>query len=107
MLPDDATYDEAVGLDWYGVDPNLRFTLDRLLPDPADRALAEELVGEYGPLVGGPVARRAEVTDKHGPVLRRWDHWGKEADEVVHLPTCLGDKDDLVRLVCAALDKRG
>ena len=106
MLPDYATYDEAVGLDWYGVDPNLRFTLDRLLPDPADRALAEELVGEYGPLVGGPVARRAEVTDKHGPVLRRWDHWGKEADEVVHHPTWLENKADLVRHGYTSLHKR-
>ena len=33
MLPDYATYDEAIGLDWYEVDPNLRFTLDRLLPE--------------------------------------------------------------------------
>ncbi|HKN40404.1 MAG TPA: acyl-CoA dehydrogenase family protein [Acidimicrobiia bacterium] len=106
MLPDYATYDEAVGLDWYGVDPNLRFTLDRLLPDAADRALAEELVGEYGPLVGGPIARRAEVTDKHGPELQRWDHWGKEADHVVHHPTWLENKADLVRHDYTSLHKR-
>src|SRR3954453_8284146 len=73
MLPDYATYDEAIGLDWYDVDPNLRLILDRLLPEPGERALAEELVAEYGPLVGGPIARRAEVTDKNGPVLQRWD----------------------------------
>jgi alkylation response protein AidB-like acyl-CoA dehydrogenase len=97
MLPDYATYDEAVGLDWYEVDPNLRFTLDRLLPDTEDRALAEELVAEYGPLVGGPIARRAEVTDKNGPVLQRWDHWGREADQVVHNSTWLENKADLVR----------
>src|SRR3954452_24812119 len=97
MLPDYATYDEAMGLDWHAVDPNLRFTLDRLLPDPGDRALAEELVAEYGPLVGGPIARRAEVTDKNGPVLQRWDHWGREADRVVHNDTWLENKADLVR----------
>ena len=96
MLPDYASYDEAVGLDWYEVDPNLRFTLDRLLPDADDRALAEELVAEYGPLVGGPIARRAEITDKNGPVLQRWDHWGREADEVVHNSTWLENKADLV-----------
>src|SRR5437763_2612341 len=97
MLPDYASYDEAVGLDWYEVDPNLRFTLDRLLPDADDRGLAEELVAEYGPLVGGPIARRAEITDKNGPVLQRWDHWGREADEVVHNSTWLENKADLVR----------
>jgi acyl-CoA dehydrogenase len=97
MLPDYGTYDEAVGLDWYEVDPNLRFILDRLLPDSADRALAEELVGEYGPLVGGPIAKRAEITDKNGPVLQRWDHWGREADHVVHNSTWLENKADLVR----------
>ncbi|MCU1450885.1 MAG: acyl-CoA dehydrogenase domain protein [Acidimicrobiales bacterium] len=106
MLPDYATYDEAVGLDWYEVDPNLRFTLDRLLPDAADRSVAEELVAEYGPLVGGPIARRAEETDKNGPALRRWDHWGKEADEVVHNSSWLENKADLVRHNYTSLDKR-
>ena len=106
MLPDYATYDEAIGLDWYEVDPNLRFTLDRLLPDAADRALAEGLVAEYGPLVGGPIARRAEVTDKNGPVLGRWDHWGKEADEVVHNSSWLENKADLVRHDYTSLGKR-
>ena len=97
MLPDYATYDEAIGLDWYEIDPNLRFTLDRLLPDPGDRAFAEEMVAEYGPLVGGPIARRAEVTDKNGPVLERWDRWGHEADRVVHHETWVDNKADLVR----------
>src|SRR5947209_12331704 len=97
MLPDYATYDEAVGLDWYEVDPNLRLVLDRLLPDTGERAFAEELVAEYGPLVGGPIAKRAEITDKSGPVLQRWDHWGREADEVVHNQTWLDNKADLVR----------
>src|SRR5437763_6826846 len=97
MLPDYATYDEAMGLDWYEVDPNLRFTLDRLLPDAGERAFAEELVTDYGPLVGGPIARRAEITDKTGPVLQRWDHWGREADQVVHNQSWLDNKADLVR----------
>src|SRR5207248_6477987 len=41
--------------------------------------------------------RRADVTDKNGPVLQRWDHWGREADEVVHNQTWLDNKADLVR----------
>jgi alkylation response protein AidB-like acyl-CoA dehydrogenase len=106
MLPDYATYDEAIGLDWYEVDPNLRFTLDRLLPDTGERALAEEIVAEYGPLVGGPIAKRAEITDKNGPVLQRWDHWGREADEVVHNQTWLDNKADLVRHNYTSLHQR-
>lgn len=97
MLPDYATHEQAVGLDWYATDPNLRFLLDRHLEDPGDRAFAEERVAEFGRLVGGDVARRAEITDKHGPELRRYDHWGLEVDEVVHHPAWTQNKADLVR----------
>ncbi|MBV8161246.1 MAG: acyl-CoA dehydrogenase family protein, partial [Acidimicrobiia bacterium] len=106
MLPDYATYDEAIGLDWYAVDPNLRSILDRLLPDPTDRAFAEDVVAEYGGLVGGPIARRAEITDQNGPVLQRWDHWGREADRVAHHPTWLENKADLVRHNYTSLSAR-
>jgi acyl-CoA dehydrogenase len=97
VLPDYVTHDQAVGLDWYAVDPNLRFLLDRHLPDPDDRAFAEEHVGRFGTLVGGDVARRAEITDKHGPELRRYNRWGYEVDEVVHHPAWTANKSDLVR----------
>ncbi len=97
MLPDYAEYEQAAGLDWYRLDPNLAALLDRHLPDPAERALAEEHVGRYGTLVGQVIAPRAEVTDKHGPVLRRYDRWGVEVDEVVHHPTWTQSKADLVR----------
>ncbi|HEY8215594.1 MAG TPA: acyl-CoA dehydrogenase family protein [Acidimicrobiia bacterium] len=97
MLPDYASWDEAIGLDWYSVDPNLRLLLDRHLPDPGDRAFAEEHVTRYGSLCGGPVARRAEITDRNGPVLERYDHWGVEVDRVVHHPTWIESKADLVR----------
>ncbi len=97
MLPDYASCDAAIGLDWYAVDPNLRLLLDRHLPDAADREFAEEHVAEYGALCGGALARRAEVTDKHGPVLERYDHWGVEVDRIVHHPTWTDSKADLVR----------
>ncbi|MGD0380734.1 MAG: acyl-CoA dehydrogenase family protein [Acidimicrobiales bacterium] len=97
MLPDYADYDQATGLDWYALDPNLGALLDRHLPDPGDRALAEEHVGRFGTLVGQVIAPRAELTDKHGPVLRRYDRWGEEVDDVVHHPNWTQNKADLVR----------
>ncbi len=97
MLPDYAEFEQAIGLDWYAVDPNLALLLDRLLPEADDRAFAEEHVAQFGRLVGGAIARRAEETDKNGPVLRRYDRWGLEIDEVVHHPTWLANKADLVR----------
>jgi acyl-CoA dehydrogenase len=97
MLPDYADFEQAAGLDWYQLDPNLGALLDRHLPDPSDRSLAEEHVGRFGALVGRVIAPRAEVTDKHGPVLERYDRWGQEVDEVVHHPNWVQSKADLVR----------
>ncbi len=97
MLPDYSTHEGAIGLDWYESDPNLRLLLDRLLPDPGDRDFAEEHVSNFGLLCGGPLAERAEVTDQHGPVLRRYDEWGVEVDEIEHHPGWTQSKADLVR----------
>jgi acyl-CoA dehydrogenase len=97
MLPDYAEHSQAIGLDWYELDPNLSLLLDRLLPDPEDRSFAEGHIGTFGPLVGRRIAVRAEETDKHGPVLRRYDRWGQEVGEVVHHPSWLENKADLVR----------
>ncbi|MBM3670751.1 MAG: DNA alkylation response protein [Actinobacteria bacterium] len=97
MLPDYATHDGAIGLDWYAADPNLRLLLDRLLTDTADREFAEEHVARYGVLCGGALARRAEVSDKHGPELLRYDEWGHEVDHIEHHPGWVESKADLVR----------
>src|SRR5580700_4361709 len=97
MLPDYAEFEQAIGLDWYAMDPNLSFLLDRYLPDPADRAFAEDHVGRFGSLVGKVIAPRAEETDKHGPALRRYDRWGYDVDEIVHSASWTENKADLVR----------
>jgi len=97
VLPDYACHDGAIGLDWYALDPNLRLLLDRLLPDAADRAFAEEHVARFGALCGGSIARRAEISDKHGPTLVRYDRWGHEIDTIEHHPTWTENKADLVR----------
>lgn len=97
MLDDYAVHEQAMGLDWYELDPNLRLLLDRLLPEPEDREFAERHVSLYGDLVGRTLSWRAEETDKNGPELRRYDRWGQEVDEVVHHPSWLANKADLVR----------
>jgi acyl-CoA dehydrogenase len=97
VLADYAEVDQAIGLDWYALDPNLSLLLDRYLPDHEDRKFAEEHVAEYGELVGRTLAARAEITDANGPVLRRYDQWGEDVGEVVHHPTWTANKADLVR----------
>ena len=97
MLPDYAELDQAIGLDWYEMDPNLSDLLDMHLPDAEERKFAEEHVARFGDLVGRVVAPRAEETDKHGPELRRYDKWGYEVDQIVHHPTWTATKADLVR----------
>jgi alkylation response protein AidB-like acyl-CoA dehydrogenase len=85
---------EAVGLNWYTVDPNLRFQMDRFIA-PGDRAWVEEKIHAMGALMGGPVAANAEITDKNGPRLERWDREGEEINRVVHHPTALETKRHL------------
>jgi acyl-CoA dehydrogenase len=97
MLPDYAEFEQAIGLDWYALDPNLAFLLDHYLPDGEERAFAEEHVAPYGDLVGRVIAPRAEVTDAHGPVLDRYDRWGRDVGTVTHHPTWIENKADLVR----------
>ena len=97
MLPDYAEFEQAAGLDWYELDPNLSDLLDLHLRDGEERKLAEEHVARFGELVGKVVAPRAEETDKRGPELRRYDRWGFETDEVVHNSTWTDTKADLVR----------
>ncbi len=86
--------DGAVGVNWYEVDPNLAQLVDRLVA-PEDRAWAHQKLFEFGALCGGPIARRAEVTDRNPPRLQKYDQWGNRIDEVVHHPGVLETKRDL------------
>ncbi len=97
MLPDYAEHEEAIGLNWYEADPNLAFILDHLIPEEKDRSFAEDHSWTFGELVGKSLAARAEQTDKHGPVLVRYDRWGEEICKIEHHPTWLANKADLIR----------
>lgn len=91
---DYAAFESAIGLNWYEVDPNLRFLVDRLV-SPEDRQWVEGHLQRMGALCGGPIAARAEISDKHPPVLERYDPWGTEVNRIVHHATVLETKRDL------------
>jgi alkylation response protein AidB-like acyl-CoA dehydrogenase len=86
--------ESPIGLNWYEADPNLQQLVERLCA-PQDRAFAEEQLRRMGGVIGGPVAARAEITDKHPPRLERYDRAGNEVNAVVHHQSALDTKRDL------------
>lgn len=87
-------FERAQGLNWYEVDPDLRFLMDQHI-HPADREWGEGHLRRMGALCGGPIAERAEIIDKNPPRLERYDRWGEEINEVVHHPASIAVKRDL------------
>jgi acyl-CoA dehydrogenase len=75
-------YRGAAGLNWYLTDPTLRFTMAYYLR-PDELAFAEPHLTRIGALMGGPVARWAEETDRNPPRLERYDRWGHDISRVV------------------------
>jgi acyl-CoA dehydrogenase len=75
-------YRGAVGLNWYLTDPTLQFTMAYYL-QPDELTLAERHLTRMGALMGGPVARWAEETDRNPPRLERYDRWGHDISQVV------------------------
>ncbi|GAA3929861.1 DNA alkylation response protein [Actinomadura viridis] len=88
-------YRGAAGLNWYTSDPTLRFLMRRHLG--ADGlAWAEPRLAELGALMGGPIAERAEETDRNPPRLEKYDRWGHDVSRVVMPPSFEAARDDLV-----------
>ncbi|MGH3576344.1 MAG: acyl-CoA dehydrogenase family protein, partial [Mycobacterium sp.] len=75
-------YRGAVGLNWYQTDPTLQLTMAYYL-QPDELAVAEPHLTRIGELMGGPVARWAEQTDRNPPRLERYDRWGHDISRVV------------------------
>ncbi|EID11497.1 putative acyl-CoA dehydrogenase [Mycobacterium xenopi RIVM700367] len=75
-------YQGAVGLNWYRSDPTLQFTMSYYL-QPDELAFAEPHLVRIGELMGGPVARWAEETDRNPPRLERYDRWGHDVSRVI------------------------
>jgi acyl-CoA dehydrogenase len=79
-------YHGAVGLNWYRTDPSLQFLMAYYL-QPDELAFAEPHLNRIGELIGGPVARWAEETDRNPPRLERYDRWGHDISRVVQPPS--------------------
>src|SRR5579884_337219 len=92
---DTGRYRGAVGLNWYSCDPSLQFIVRSRLSPPA-LAWATPRLEEIGALMGGPVAARAEETDRNPPRLERYDRWGHDVGRVVMPPSFEASKADLV-----------
>jgi alkylation response protein AidB-like acyl-CoA dehydrogenase len=75
-------YRGAVGLNWYETDPTLQLTMAYYL-QPDELEFAEPHLRRIGALMGGPVARWAEQTDRNPPRLERYDRWGHDISQVI------------------------
>jgi alkylation response protein AidB-like acyl-CoA dehydrogenase len=86
--------ESPIGLNWYDADPNLQMLVERLCA-PADRDFAQGQLRRMGAVIGGPVAARAEITDKNPPRLEKYDRAGNEVNTVEHHQSALDTKRDL------------
>jgi acyl-CoA dehydrogenase len=75
-------YRGAVGLNWYRTDPTLQFTMAYYL-QPDELSVTERHLTQMGELMGGPVARWADETDRNPPRLERYDRWGHDVSQVI------------------------
>jgi hypothetical protein len=88
-------YRGAVGRNWYECDPSLQFLMHRHL-GAEGLAWATPHLTALGALMGGPIAERAEETDRNPPRLERYDRWGHEVSRVVMPETFEASRRDLV-----------
>ncbi len=87
-------FDSAIGLNWYEADPELRTRVEAGCP-AEDREWSHEKLGKLGELIGGRIARNADVIDAHPPRLVAWDRWANVANRVEHHPAALDSKQAL------------
>ncbi len=88
-------YQGAVGLNWYACDPVLQSHLRRHL-GAEGLAWATPHLERVGALMGGPIAERAEDTDRNPPRLEKYDRWGRDISRVVMPASFEASKRDLV-----------
>lgn len=84
-------YRGATGLNWYRCDPTLQATMAYYL-QPDELAVVEPHLESIGALMGGPVTRWAEETDRNPPRLERYDQWGHDVSTVTMPPSFVAAK---------------
>ena len=85
----------AIGLNWFECDPTLQRSM-RYYLTAEEYAWAEPRLRDLGALMGGPIAERAEITDKNPPRLQKYDRWGHDVSEVIVSETVKQTRRDLV-----------
>lgn len=88
-------YQGAVGRNWFTCDPSLRFLM-RMYLGEAGLAWATSRLEALGAMMGGPIAERAEETDRNPPRLEKYDRWGRDISRVVMPPSFEEARRDLV-----------
>ncbi len=88
-------YAGAVGRNWYTCDPTLQLLMRRHLGRDG-LAWGTPHLERVGALIGGPVAERAEETDRNPPRLERYDRWGRDVSRVVMPTTFEASRRELV-----------
>ena len=94
---DTERYAGATGLNWWTADPTLQFQLRMHMPQ-RDYDWAVPHLERFGAFAGGPLAERAEETDRNPPRLERYDRWGHEVDSIVAPESFLASRQDIVDL---------
>jgi alkylation response protein AidB-like acyl-CoA dehydrogenase len=85
----------GIGLNWYDSDPTLQRAMHYYLAAD-EMTWAEPRLSRLGALMGGPIAERAEITDKNPPQLVKYDRWGHDVSEVIIPESAKATKADLV-----------
>ena len=88
-------YQGAVGLNWWSCDPTIQFVLRTHMGSDA-LAWASPHLERIGALMGGPIAVRAEETDREPTRLEKYDRWGRDVSRVVHPASFEASKADLI-----------
>jgi acyl-CoA dehydrogenase len=84
----------AIGLNWFECDPTIQRSMRYYLTQE-EYDWAEPHLKKLGALMGGPIAERAEITDKNPPRLVKYDRWGHDVSEVIISQSALDTKRDL------------
>jgi len=87
-------YEAGRGLDYYDADPNLRSVLEVHL-DRATLGWAEERLRTLGERCGTEIVGRADVYDRVGHELVRYDRFGRDVSRVAYHPDWSANLDEV------------